>query len=59
MENVCWVMLDETKKEGKHHSLTLVEVEAKQTIDVSDAYIREDYNFIRKSHKTLLMFRRQ
>lgn len=49
VENVCWVMLDETKKE---------EVESKQTIDVSDAYMREDYNFIRKSHKTLLMFRR-
>jgi hypothetical protein len=52
-------MLDETKREGNDHSFNLIEVEARQTIDVSDAYIRDDYHFVRKSHKTLLMFRRQ
>ena len=35
-----------------------LEVEATQSIDVHPAFVKEDYQYIRKSHKTLLMFRR-
>lgn len=54
-------MLDETKKQCNYHlslKLFLIEVEASQSIDVSPAYMREDYQYVRKSHKTMLMFRR-
>jgi len=49
IENVCWVMLDETKKEF---------VDASKSVDVSPAYIKDDSTYVRKSKKTLLMFRR-
>lgn len=54
-------MLDRSKREGMsllNFIILLLEVEAAQTIDVSPAYIRDDYQYLRKSHKTLLMFRR-
>lgn len=28
------------------------------TVDVSGAYIKEDYQYVKKSHKTMLIFRR-
>ena len=34
------------------------EVEESKSIDVSPAYVRDNYQFIKKSHKTLLIFRR-
>lgn len=49
VENVCWVMLDETKRQ---------QVDDAKTSDVSPAYIRDNYTYIKKSHKTLLIFRR-
>jgi hypothetical protein len=60
VENVCWVMLDEDKKQGKtfYTVYIILEVEASMSIDISPAYIREDSTFLRKSKKTLLMFRR-
>ncbi len=35
-----------------------IEVDDAKTIDVSPAYVRDDYTYIKKSHKTLLIFRR-
>ena len=62
VENVCWVMLDEDKREGKKKYTNiiylLIEVEASMSIDVSPAYVRDESTFIRKAKKTLLMFRR-
>ena len=59
VENVCWVMLDETKRKGKlSFSLYNTEVDDKKTNDVSPAYIRDDAKYVKKSHKTLLIFRR-
>jgi hypothetical protein len=59
VENVCWVMLDETKRKCKiSFSLYNKEVDDKKTTDVSPAYIRDDSNYVKKSHKTLLIFRR-
>lgn len=49
VENMCWVMLDENMK---------AEVEKTQTQDSTPAFIREDYTYLKKSKKTLLMFRR-
>lgn len=59
VENVCWVMLDRTKRAGKWPpKLTCAEIDQRKTIDVSPAYIRDNYTYIKKSHKTLLIFRR-
>ena len=49
VENMVYVMIDETKKE---------EVEAYNNTDATAAIVRQPYKFIRKSHKTLLMMRR-
>jgi hypothetical protein len=35
-----------------------IEVEKTQTQDSTPAFIREDYTYLKKSKKTLLMFRR-
>jgi hypothetical protein len=35
-----------------------IEVDDAKTIDVSAAYVRDDYTYMKKSHKTLLIFRR-
>ena len=53
-------MLDETKRRGKSDLDFLInlEVDEKKTTDVSSAYVRDNYNYIKKSHKTLLIFRR-
>jgi hypothetical protein len=63
VENVCWVMLDESKREGisiinNFKYYIYIEVDASMSIDVSPAYVRDESSFIRKSKKTLLMFRR-
>jgi hypothetical protein len=49
VENVCYVMLDSTMKK---------EVEQFNTIDATPAFIREDCTFLKKAHKSLLLFRR-
>lgn len=52
-------MLDETKKQGKFIvTYIFVEVDDAKTTNVSTAYFRENYQYLKKSHKTLLMFRR-
>lgn len=62
VENVCWVMLDETKRKCKFISSLsdshLIEVDDSMSIDVSPAYICDESKFVRKSKKTLLIFRR-
>jgi hypothetical protein len=60
VENVCWVMLDETKRKCKISIFThnFIEVDDSMSIDVSPAYICDESRFVRKSKKTLLMFRR-
>jgi hypothetical protein len=35
-----------------------IAVDDSKKIDVSPAYIRDDYSYVKKSHKTLLIFRR-
>jgi hypothetical protein len=49
VENVCYVMLDQNHKKA---------IESTRDIDISDAYVRESYQFLKKSKKTLLIFRR-
>jgi hypothetical protein len=41
VENICWVMLDESKREGKLYLLLILrlEVDATKSIDVSPSYI--------------------
>lgn len=59
VENMCWVMLNEEMREGKFIPfLITLEVEKTRTQDATPAFVREDYTFLRKSKKTLLMFRR-
>jgi len=36
-----------------------IEVNNFNTIDATPAIIKDDYTYLKKSHKTLLMFRRQ
>ena len=49
VENMCYVMLDQNKKED-------IDVERQTSIDGS--FVLEKSNFLRKSKKTLLIFRR-
>lgn len=49
VENMCYVMLDQNKKE---------EIDATRLINIEDAFVHEDYKYIKKSKKTLLIFRR-
>lgn len=49
VENVCYVMLDQTKK---------ADVDATREIDITDSYIYENGKYLRKTKKTLLIFRR-
>lgn len=49
VENMCWVMLDPSMKE---------EVERTKSQDATPAFVRENYQYLKKSKKTLLMFRR-
>jgi hypothetical protein len=37
---------------------SFIAVDDSKSIDVSPAYVRDDYQYIKKSHKTLLIFRR-
>jgi hypothetical protein len=37
----------------------ITEVNNFQTIDATPAIIKDDYTYLKKSHKTLLMFRKQ
>ena len=43
---------------GYFFPIIFLEVDDAKTIDVSAAYVRDDYTYIKKSHKTLLIFRR-
>lgn len=49
VENVCYVMLEPNMEK---------EVRNFATIDATPAFIQEDYTYLKKSHKSLLMFRR-
>lgn len=49
VENMCWVMLDKSKKE---------EVERSESIDVVPAFYRKESEFFQRSKCTLLIFRR-
>jgi len=49
VENVTWVMIDERNKK---------EVDDSRRIEVAPAFYHEDGQFLRKAHKTLLMFRK-
>jgi hypothetical protein len=56
---MCWVMLDENMKAGKNFdNYFFLEVDKTQTQDATPAFVREDYTYLKKSKKTLLMFRR-
>jgi len=56
---MCWVMLNEKMKEGNYFSAYFSkEVDKTRTQDATPAFIRDDYTYLRKSKKTLLMFRR-
>lgn len=46
---MCWVMLNKDMKR---------DVEKTRLIDVTPAFVRDDYSYLKKSKKTLLMFRR-
>lgn len=49
VENVCYVMIDKNMEK---------EVRNFATIDATPAFITEDYTYLKKCHKSLLMFRR-
>ena len=49
VENVCYIMLDQNKKQA---------IDESRDIDISDSYVREQSQYLRKSKKTLLIFRR-
>lgn len=42
-------MLDQNKKE---------EIDVTRQININDAFVRQDYNYLKKSKKTMLIFRR-
>lgn len=58
VESMCWVMLDPSMKEGKGLRLYFLEVEKTKSQDATPAFVREEYTYLKKSKKTLLMFRR-
>lgn len=70
VENVCYVMLDQTQKAGKLRPrlgkvklfivliFENVAVDGTRRIDISSSYVSEPYQYLRKSKKTLLIFRR-
>lgn len=49
VENMCYVMLDQKKKE---------DIDCTRQTNIDDSYVLEKSNFLRKSKKTLLIFRR-
>lgn len=49
VESVCYVMLDQFQKKA---------IDESRDIDISSSYMRQDYQFLKKSKKTLLIFRR-
>ena len=55
-------MLDQKMEKGKNLFLNLnilkIEVNNFNTIDATPAFIRDDFKYLKKSHKTLLLFRR-
>lgn len=63
VENVCYIMLDQNFKKGKYFlnivSLTLsTDIDKSRQIDISSSFIKEPSNFLFKSKKTMLIFRR-
>jgi hypothetical protein len=52
-------MLDPDMRKGNTlYIIILIEVERTKSIDATPAFVREDYLYLKKSKKTLLMFRR-
>ena len=49
VENVCYVMLDQIRKK---------EIDDSREIDINDSFVRQEYQFLKKTKKTLLIFRR-
>ena len=49
VENMCYVMLDQNKKE---------EIDSSRETNIDNSFVQEKSNFIHKSKKTLLIFRR-
>ena len=60
VENMVYVMLDPTQKKCKFNlsSNLFSAVESYKNTDATPAIAREPYQYLRKSHKTLLMLRR-
>lgn len=49
VENVCYVMLDQRKK---------ADIDNSREIDITDSFVKQDYEYLKKTKKTLLIFRR-
>lgn len=49
VENMCYVMLDQNKKE---------QIDRTRETNIDNSFVLEESNFLRKSKKTLLIFRR-
>ena len=49
VENVCYVMLDQRKK---------AKIDNSREIDITDSFVKQDYEYLKKTKKTLLIFRR-
>jgi hypothetical protein len=49
VENVCYIMLDQNFKS---------KVDESREIDISDSYVRQDSKYLKKTKRTLLIFRR-
>lgn len=39
-------------------SLFVTEIDDKRDIDITDSFVREDYKYLKKSKKTILIFKR-
>lgn len=49
VENMCYIMLDQNKKE---------EIDLTRQTNINDSFVRQKYSFLQKSKKTLLILRR-
>jgi hypothetical protein len=68
VENVCYIMLDQNKKKSKyifiitkmtnHFLFPNLDVDDSRQIDISSSYVQDSCQFLNKSKKTMLIFRR-
>lgn len=58
VENVCYVMLNRQMQQCKYSKSDFLAVKEFNTIDATPAIKLDDYTYLKKAHRSLLMFRR-